>query len=72
MKSEQIREITDKATEQLVAALNTGRSEALTGYLKAIGRFHRYSFLCAPQHRKDYRFASPSPNRTHGMLSRCC
>jgi antirestriction protein ArdC len=43
MKSEQIKEITDKATEQLVAALNAGRSEALTGYLKAIGRFHRYS-----------------------------
>ncbi len=43
MKSEQIKEITDKATEQLVAALNAGHSEALTGYLKAIGRFHRYS-----------------------------
>jgi antirestriction protein ArdC len=43
MKSEQIKEITDKATEQLVAALNAGRSEALTGYLQAIGRFHRYS-----------------------------
>src|SRR5258706_4136621 len=43
MKSEQIKELTEKATEQLVAALNAGRSEALTGYLKAIGRFHRYS-----------------------------
>ena len=43
MKSEQIKEITDRATEQLVAALNAGQSEALTGYLKAIGRFHRYS-----------------------------
>jgi antirestriction protein ArdC len=43
MKSEQIKEITDRATERLVAALNAGRSEALTGYLKAIGRFHRYS-----------------------------
>ena len=43
MKSEQIKEITDRATEQLVAALNAGRSEALTSYLKAIGRFHRYS-----------------------------
>jgi hypothetical protein len=28
MKSEQIKEITDSATEQLVAALNAGRSEA--------------------------------------------
>ncbi len=43
MKSEQIKEITDKAADQLIAALKAGRSEALTGYLKAIGRFHRYS-----------------------------
>jgi len=43
MKSEQIKEITEKATEQLVAALQQGRSEVLTSYLKAIGRFHRYS-----------------------------
>jgi antirestriction protein ArdC len=43
MKSEQIKEITERATEQLVAALNAGHSETLTGYLKAIGRFHRYS-----------------------------
>ena len=43
MKSEQIKEITDKATEHLVAALHAGHSEALTDYLKAIGRFHRYS-----------------------------
>lgn len=43
MKSEQIKEITEKATDQLVAALQQGHSEALTAYLKAIGRFHRYS-----------------------------
>jgi hypothetical protein len=43
MKSEQIKEITDRAAEQLVAALQAGHSEALTAYLKAIGRFHRYS-----------------------------
>jgi antirestriction protein ArdC len=43
MKAEQIKEITDRATEQLVAALQSGHSEALTAYLKAIGRFHRYS-----------------------------
>jgi antirestriction protein ArdC len=43
MKSEQIREITDRAAEQLVAALQAGHSEALTAYLTAIGRFHRYS-----------------------------
>jgi antirestriction protein ArdC len=43
MKAEQIKEITEKATEQLVAALQAGHSEALTRYLKTIGRFHRYS-----------------------------
>jgi hypothetical protein len=43
MKSQQIKEITDRAAEQLVAALEAGQSEALTAYLKAIGRFHRYS-----------------------------
>jgi antirestriction protein ArdC len=43
MKSEQIKEITERATEQLAAALNAGHSEALAGYLKAIARFHRYS-----------------------------
>lgn len=43
MKSQQIKEITDRATGELVAALGSGRSEPLAGYLKAIGRFHRYS-----------------------------
>src|SRR5258708_3655856 len=44
MKSEQIKEITEKATEQLVAALKSGHSEVLAGYLKGIGRYERYSF----------------------------
>src|SRR5580765_1087692 len=43
MKSEQIKEITERAADELVAALRAGRSKALTSYLKAIGRFHRYS-----------------------------
>src|SRR5215467_14545448 len=38
-----IKEITDRAAEQLVAALQAGHSEALTAYFKAIARFHRYS-----------------------------
>jgi len=45
MKSEQIKQITSKAIEELVSALNSGRSEALTNYLAAMGRFHRYSFF---------------------------
>jgi len=45
MKSEQINQITSKAIEELIAALNAGHSEALTNYLAAMGRFHRYSFF---------------------------
>jgi antirestriction protein ArdC len=59
MKSEQIKEITERATEQLVAALNAGHSETLTGYLKAIGRFHRYSL------HNVMLIASQKPNATY-------
>ena len=59
MKSEQIKEITEKATEQLVAALQQGRSEALTAYLKAIGRFHRYSL------HNVLLIAMQKPNASH-------
>ena len=54
MKSEQIKQITNKAIEELVAALNAGRSEALTNYLAAMGRFHRYSLLCSGTHNQLY------------------
>ncbi len=43
MKSEDIKKITDRATQQLIDALNEGRSETLTHYLATMGRFHRYS-----------------------------
>ncbi len=43
MKNDKIKEITSKAIEQLIAALNEGRSETLTSYLTAIAKFHRYS-----------------------------
>jgi hypothetical protein len=54
MKSELIKQITNKAVEQLIVALNEGRSETLTQYLAAIGRFHRYSLLCRAQHNRLY------------------
>ena len=59
MKSEQIKQITNKAIEQLIAALNEGRSETLTQYLAAIGRFHRYSL------RNVMLIASQKPAATH-------
>jgi len=44
MKAEQAKKLTDKALEDLEAALGQGKSESLTAYLAAVARFHRYSF----------------------------
>ena len=46
MNSENIKNITNQAIEQLIEALKAGESEALTNYLAAVAKFHRYSFLC--------------------------
>lgn len=43
MNSKQIAELTTKAIEELAGALAAGHSEPLTAYLRAIGRFHKYS-----------------------------
>jgi len=59
MNSENIKKLTNQALEQLVAALNEGRSETLTQYLAAIGRFHRYSL------RNVMLIASQKPTATH-------
>jgi len=44
MKVEQAREIASKAIEQLRQALESGESSALKQYLRAMARFHRYSW----------------------------
>lgn len=44
MKAEQARKMTDEALAKLAAALEQGKSEALTQYLRVMSRFHRYSF----------------------------
>src|SRR6202453_384341 len=59
MNSENIKNITNQAIEQLIAALNEGRSETLTQHLAAIGRFHRYSL------RNVMLIASQKPTATH-------
>ena len=38
----------------LIEQLEAGNSDALTAYLDAMSRFHRYSFLCQAQHKKLY------------------
>ncbi len=43
MNSRELAERTTKAIEELSEALAAGRSESLTAYLAAMGRFHRYS-----------------------------
>ncbi|MGC2149204.1 MAG: ArdC family protein [Candidatus Acidiferrales bacterium] len=59
MNSENIKTVTSQAIEQLITALNEGRSETLTQYLTAIGRFHRYSL------RNVMLIASQKPSATH-------
>jgi antirestriction protein ArdC len=59
MKNETIKEITSKAIEQLIAALNEGRSEALASYLTAMAKFHRYSL------RNVMLIAMQKPTTTH-------
>jgi antirestriction protein ArdC len=59
MNSENIKKLTNQAIEKLITALNEGRSETLTQYLAAIGRFHRYSL------RNVMLIASQKPTATH-------
>jgi hypothetical protein len=59
MNSENIKKVTNEAIEQLITALNEGRSQTLTQYLAAIGRFHRYSL------RNVMLIASQKPTATH-------
>jgi hypothetical protein len=43
MKSDEVKQLTTRAIEQLSTALSAGCSEELTRYLAAMSRFHRYS-----------------------------
>src|SRR5712672_781134 len=58
MKVEDVKQITNKALEELVTALESGHSETLTAYLKTMSLFSKYSlnnlFLIARQ-RPDAR-----------------
>lgn len=42
--AEQAKKLADDALEQLVHSVKAGKSESLTAYLAAMGRFHNYSF----------------------------
>jgi antirestriction protein ArdC len=43
MKSEEVKQLTTQAIEELGAALSAGKTKELTSYLAAMSRFHRYS-----------------------------
>ena len=43
MKRDEVREVAREAFEQLVKDVEAGKSDTLKAYLKAMGRFHRYS-----------------------------
>jgi len=43
MKRDEVRKIAREAFEQLVKDVEAGKSDTLKAYLKAMGRFHRYS-----------------------------
>ncbi len=44
MKVEQAKEIAEKALQELITALEQGKSEALKSYLGTMAKFHHYSF----------------------------
>jgi antirestriction protein ArdC len=44
MKAEQAKKLADEALQNLAAALEQGKSEALTAYLATMSRFHNYSW----------------------------
>ena len=43
MKRDEVRKVASDAFERLIRDVEAGMSETLKGYLKAMGRFHRYS-----------------------------
>jgi N-terminal domain of anti-restriction factor ArdC len=44
MKIEQAKQLTEQALDQLIQALEAGKSEVLKTYLATMSRFHKYSF----------------------------
>lgn len=44
MKAEEAKKLADQALDRLASSLAAGKSEALSAYLSAMGRFHDYSF----------------------------
>jgi hypothetical protein len=54
MNADDLKKRTTESLKELAALLEQGRSERLTSLLKTMARFHRYSWLCDPQHSHEY------------------
>jgi hypothetical protein len=59
MNADELKKLTATALDQLRAALEEGYSERLTGLLKMMARFHRYSVnnvcrLCRARHNRHH------------------
>jgi hypothetical protein len=53
MKADELKKITTDALDRLAALLDEGHSDHLTALLKTMARFHKYSWLCDPQHSQE-------------------
>src|ERR1700682_521231 len=74
MKVDEVKQLTNKALEELAAALESGHSEALTAYLKTMALFSKYSlnnlFLIARQRPDARRVAGYQSWRKLGRFVR--
>jgi hypothetical protein len=52
MTADALKQITTAALDTLAALLDEGHSDQLTALLKTMARFHKYSWLCDPQHSR--------------------
>ena len=53
MTADALKKITTDALDTLAALLDEGHSDQLTALLKTMARFHKYSWLCDPQHSQE-------------------
>jgi antirestriction protein ArdC len=74
MKVEEVKQITNKALQELAASLESGQSQALTAYLKTMALFSKYSlnnlFLIARQRPDARRIAGYQTWRKLGRFVR--
>jgi hypothetical protein len=62
MNSEEIKKLTERSIESLMASMSQGKSESLVRYLRMVARFHHYSLhnvlLIALQRAVTCRYTS--------------